>query len=323
LLTLIGLYALSAVAASVLLIRGVAKPESRGLLKAPALLSGAKKDSVAWISLHGAIYQSDGGGVLGKGARQVARRIERLADKSEVKAIVLDINSPGGSVGAVQELHSLILRVRREKKKPVVAVLGDVAASGGYYVAAACDKVVAHPGTLLGSIGVIFNVSNVEGLLGKLGIRSEAIKSGKMKDIGSMSRPMTAEERQLLQAMIDNAYGQFLRAVADGRGMPEDKVRPLADGRIFTGEQGLGLGLVDKLGDSKEAIALAAGLGGIKGEPKILRDSDSISSVLDVLDSRGAEFLGSRLAGTVGPELEFLRELGALGYTGLEYRWGR
>lgn len=313
--SLIGLYALSLAAAGVLLLRPTTKepPKPKSIMKLPSgLLSSEKKEYVGVVEISGAIYDQDGGGVWAKGASSWGRRIEKLAKKSEVKAIVLSINSPGGSVGSVQELHALLMRVRQEHKKPVVAQLGDVAASGGYYLAAACDKVVAHPGTLVGSIGVIFNTMNLEGLMAKLGVRSQPIKSGKMKDIGSMSRPMTEEERALLQGLIDNAYGQFLGAVAVGRHLPVETVRPLADGRILTGEQALKAGLVDQLGDSWAAVTLAAQLGGISGKPEVLRESETLSGIMDLLDSK--------LAFMRGPDLGFLRELGAFS-TGLEYRW--
>lgn len=315
-LALMAMYGISVLAAVVLLMRA---PDKNGGGKsvggAAGLLSVAKKkDMVGLVSINGPIYRTNSRGMFEKDIVYWTKRIRRLSRKKEVKAIVISINSPGGSVGAVQEMYSQILRVRKETKKPFVAQLGDVAASGGYYLAAGCDKVVAHPGTLLGSIGVIFHSSNIEGLFKKVGIRSRVIKSGKMKDIGSMTRPMTEEERKLLQDLIDNAYGQFLKAVVDGRKLPEEKVRPLADGRIFTGEQALKNGLVDQLGDSRDAIKLAARLGGIKdAKPKVYRDADSITSVLELLETRlkGDEPLSAALLG----------ELRQRSYTGLEYRW--
>lgn len=313
---LIAVYAGSMLAAGVLLWRAktrVADAKPQAASPGAGLLAGlSKQDAVAVVSINGPIYASDGGSVFDRGANQWARRIEKLAEKKEVKAIVLAINSPGGSVGAVQEVYGAIQRARREHKKPVVAHLGDVAASGGYYLAAACDKVVAHPGTLLGSIGVIFFNSNVQELLDKIGVKARVIKSGKMKDIGSSVRPMSEEERRLLQDLIDNAYGQFFRAVARGRSMPEERLRPLADGRIFTGEQSIEVGLVDQLGDSKAAIRLAADLGGIKDkEPRVIRDSDSLSNMLLLLESRLS----------VLPELSALRSIPGFGRQGLEYRW--
>ncbi|TBR21865.1 signal peptide peptidase SppA [bacterium] len=313
---LIGLYAASLLAAGVLLLRPTAKegPKEKASIKLPkGLLSSGKKEYVGVVQIEGAIFQQDGGGVWAKGSGAWGKRLERLAKKTEVKAIVLAINSPGGSVGSVQELHALLARIRKEHKKPVVAQLGDVAASGGYYLAVACDKIVAHPGTLVGSIGVIFNTMNVEGLMAKLGVKQAPIKSGKMKDIGSMTRPMTEEERALLQGVIDNAYGQFLVAVADGRHMTVDAVKPFADGRIVTGEQALKLGYVDELGDSWRAVQLAAELGGIQGTPEVYREGEALSGIMDMLESR--------LAFMRGPDLGLLERLGALQPAGLEYRW--
>lgn len=315
--TLAALYAVSAVAAGVILMRG---PKDDGRKegeprRALALLSAAKKDAVGWITISGPIFPSEGSSVFSRGMPQWTRSLRKMAEKKEIKAIVLEINSPGGSVGSVQELHSLVLRVRRESNKPVVALLGDVAASGGYYVAAACDKVVAYPGTLVGSIGVIFQHSNVEGLLKKVGVQSGAIKSGKMKDIGSMTRPMTVDERALLQGLIDDAYGQFLSAVAEGRKMPEDKLRPLADGRIFSGRQALAFGLVDKLGDSDDAAALAGELGGIAGKPRIVKDADALSEVITIFESR--------LGRSFGVEAAVAAELGLFVHGGLAYMWVR
>lgn len=310
---LAALYALSLAAAAVLAWRTGGGSGRRDLLPSPKRLLGSSDANVGWLSIHGPIYYSATGKVWERGIEQWGRRLDALAEKKEIKAIVLDINSPGGSVGAVQELHKVILRVRRERKKPVVALLGDMAASGGYYLAVACDKVVAHPGTLVGSIGVIFSHVEAQGLLGKLGVRAEPIKSGRLKDIGSPARPMTAEERALLQGVIDDAYGQFLSAVAQGRGATEEKLRPLADGRIFTGRQALGLGLVDQLGDSQDAVELAAKLGGISGKPKVSRESDSLESVLSLMDST--------LSGLAPLQSAALRELRSLVPMGLEYRW--
>jgi protease-4 len=310
-----GLYAASLAAAVVLILRAPARgPASGGRGQAQGLLSLAKdRDSVGWIAIHGAITNSQSGRPWEKGAEQWVRRIKAMSETKGVKAIVLSINSPGGSVGAVQEIHSQILRVRKEKNIPIVALFGDIAASGGYYIAAACDKVVSHPGTLTGSIGVIFSVSNLEGLFGKVGYKVEAIKSGRYKDIGSPARTMTKEERELLQAMIDDAYGQFLKAVADGRGLPPEQVRPLADGRIYTGQQALDAKLVDFLGDSDDAAALAGKLGGITGKPRIRRDTERLSDIFEMLDAR--------FHGLLQAQAPILGELSGAERFGLEYRW--
>ncbi|OIO04234.1 MAG: hypothetical protein AUJ52_15685 [Elusimicrobia bacterium CG1_02_63_36] len=318
---IIGLYALSLLAAGVVLWR-ISSGEKETVaaegdsavkkLSKSILATGKDKQYVAVVNIDGAIYAGDGR-KWGRGASNWRKKIEKLAEKDEVKAIVLSINSPGGSVGSVQDIYSAIQRIKRETGKPFVAQLGDVAASGGYYLAAACDKVVAHPGTLVGSIGVIFSKTNVEGLLSKIGVKSGAIKSGKMKDIGSMSRPMTEEERKLLQGLIDNAYGQFLTAVADGRGMSKEEVRPHADGRIFTGEQALGVHLIDRLGDFHDAVALAGELAGIQGKPQILPEGDSLAGIMEMLDMRLNLALDARWS--------VLREVGLNGHSGLEYRW--
>ncbi len=318
---LVALYAVSVIAAGAVLwrsqVRKDASSDDVSLSPARSILSSlSKKPAVGMLSISGPIYQPQSKSVFEKGVGQWGRRLERLAKREEVKAIVITINSPGGSVGAVQELYSVIRRVRKKYDKPIVAHLGDIAASGGYYLAATCDQIVAHPGSLVGSIGVIFSFSNIEELFKKIGIKSQVIKSGKMKDIGSMTRPMTPEERKLLQDLIDNAYGQFLGAVVDGRKRPESEIRPLADGRIFTGEQAMKVGLIDALGDSYEAVKIAAKLGGIQDEdPKVVRDSESLSSILELFETK--------LAFLRAPEFSLLRELRQQHYTGLEYRWGR
>lgn len=313
--SLVVLYAASALAAVFMLARGGPNGTSdrkTRLLGPTERLLAAHRESVGWVVIHGPIYGSSSGRAWERGMEQWNRRIKSLSSRGDVKAIVLDINSPGGSVGAVQELYQAIHRVREENKKPVVALVGDVAASGGYYLAAACDRIVAHPGSLVGSIGVIFNTMDAQQLLAKIGLKTDPVKSGKMKDIGSPARAMTKEERELLQGLIDDAFGQFLQAVSKGRGLPEERIRPLADGRIFSGRQAMQLGLVDQLGDSQDALTLAAKLGGISGKPKVVRDVESFESVL--------EMLGSDLSGFLRPEAAWLSGLPSLS-TGLEYRW--
>lgn len=308
-LVVAGLYLASLVAACILVLRGPAPAKEDSAQNLLALARNG--ESVGWIPIHGSIYNSASGRVWEKGAEQWARHIKTMSEAKGVKAIILDINSPGGSVGAVQEIHSQIMRVRQEKKIPFVALFDDVAASGGYYIASACDKIVSHPGTLTGSIGVIFSVSNLEGLFGKIGYKMEAIKSGKHKDMGSPARPMTPEERAILQGVIDDAYEQFLAAVAEGRHLPLAQVRPLADGRIYTGSQALKLGLVDSVGDSEDAVALAAKLAGLKGKPRVTRNVDKFGDLFEMLDSRFDGSLSGRLFGGA------LRPQGA----GLEYLW--
>ena len=313
---LIGVYGLSVIAAIAILLRGApanGKPEVKtNFLKSGGFLNTPRQPGIGWISIHGAIYGSASGRPWEHGMEQWNRHIQAMADKPEIKAIVLDINSPGGSVGAVQELYSTIERVRNEKKKPVVTLVGDLCASGGMYLAVASNKIVAHPGSLVGSIGVIFETMNAQQLLSKIGVSMNPVKSGKMKDIGSPARAMTPAERAVLQALINDAYGQFVDAVAKGRNLPVDKVKPLADGRIFSGPQALQLGLVDQLGDSRDAIELAAKLANLSGKPKIYRDGESWESVLEMIDTSASHFLR--------PEAALLSAIQP-SPSPLEYRW--
>lgn len=206
-------------------------------------------------------------GVIGD-ARETIQSLKQFGQAKGIKAVVVRIDSPGGAVAPTQEIYEQIEKLR--KKKPVIASFGGIAASGGYYIASICDQVVSNPGTLTGSIGVIMELGNVEELMKKLGIQGTNIKSGANKDIGSPLRSLTPEGRAILQALVDNVHGQFVRAVAKGRKMQEAKVRTLADGRVYSGEQAKELGLVDVLGTLEDAIELAAKSGGIKGVPQVV-----------------------------------------------------
>ncbi len=208
------------------------------------------------IQVEGTIMYSAGSGFGGGGAS--AERIVsaiRRAEKDGVKGLLLKINSPGGTASASQAIFQEILRVRKESKMKVVAAMGDVAASGGYYIACAADKIYANPATITGSIGVISQSTKIQGLYDKVGLEAEVIKSGKHKDIGSPYRDMTPEERQILQNLIDDTYEDFLSAVALGRGMTLEVLRPLADGRIYTGNQAKAQKMVDELGGYTVAMA--------------------------------------------------------------------
>ena len=208
-------------------------------------------------------------------------KLIKFRKNEKIKAIILRIDSPGGGVGPSQEIYSEVKKVQREKK--VLVSMGSVAASGGYYVACAADKIMANPGTITGSIGVIVESLNVEDLFRKIGLRSEVIKSGRHKDIGSPFRKMSAEEKRLLQGVLDNVHEQFIQAVAEGRKLPLEKVRSLADGRIFSGDQAKTMGLVDELGNLQDTIALAAKMAGIEGEPEVIYPEKKRFSLLDLL----------------------------------------
>lgn len=304
------LYALSLFAAFAVISRADAarklKPDDMNISKLTGLMQ-QKKDAVGVIPLYGIISQGNSSRPWERGSQQIAKRIKLMAEKKEVKAILLDINSPGGSVGAVQEIYSAVLRARKETKKPFIARFGEVSASGGYYVASACDLIVAHPGTITGSIGVIFSVSNFEGLMKKVGVKNDAIKSGKFKDMGSPAREMTSEERKLLQEMIDDSYAQFVAAVSAGRRMPVEKVKLLADGRIYTGNQARAAGLVDNLGDLQDALDAAGELGKIGKNPRVLSDSDPLENFMSLMDSKLQLFGSSAVAEAleIGPRLEY------------------
>jgi len=201
-------------------------------------------------------------------SRDAIQRLKRFAESRGIKGVVVRIESPGGGVAPTQEIYEEIEKLK--KKKPVIASLGGMATSGGYYIASACSQVVANPGTLTGSIGVIMELGNVEELMRKLGLKGYSIKSGPHKDLGSPLRPLSTEGKAILQALVDNVHGQFVSAVAKGRSMPEDKIRELADGRVYSGEQAKTLGLVDLLGNIEDAIDLAAKRAGIKGVPQVV-----------------------------------------------------
>jgi protease-4 len=214
---------------------------------------------VAIAELEGTIVDVD----------DVLRELKSYRDNPQVKAVVLRINSPGGVVGPTQELHAAVMRLR-ESGKPVVASLGAVAASGGYYVAVAADKIYANPGTLTGSIGVIFQLPNLDGLMKKVGVDYVVVKAGRYKDIGNIARPMTAEEQRILQSLLDDVHAQFISAVATGRKLDRAQVLGFADGRIVSGAQAKDLKMIDALGGLEEALDGAAALAGLPRPPKVV-----------------------------------------------------
>jgi protease-4 len=213
----------------------------------------AKTNKVGVVEVTGVITDS----------KTTLKHLARFREHDGIRAIVLRINSPGGAVGPAQEILAEITKTRQKKK--VVASLGTVAASGGYYIASGADVIMANPGTLTGSIGVIMNFTNVEQLAHKLGLELFNLKAGKFKDVGSPTRTMTPAEKEYIQKLLDNVHEQFIVDVARGRRLPAHKVREVADGRVFTGEIAQELELVDRLGNLPEAIDLAGQLGGIKG----------------------------------------------------------
>jgi protease-4 len=232
-------------------------------------------DRIAVIRIEGVILD----------AQQTVGDLKNFGESPAVKAIVLRIDSPGGGVVPSQEIYEAVKRVRDKHNKTVVASMGTVAASGGYYIAVGTDRIVANPGTLTGSIGVIMELANVEGLLKKIGVESLVVKSGQYKDIGSPFRKMGEDDRRILQTVMDDVHRQFIEAVAEGRSLKIDEVRVIADGRIFTGRQAKDAKLVDDLGDLAEAIKVAAEMAGIEGEPRVVEPKRRFS-IRDWLDSQ-------------------------------------
>ncbi|MBE9531596.1 MAG: signal peptide peptidase SppA [Proteobacteria bacterium] len=212
-------------------------------------------DKVGIVKIDGVIVDSI----------DINRQIREFAKRDDIKAVVIRINSPGGSVAPSQEIYSEVRRLAKEKD--VIASMSSVAASGGYYIALGADSIVANPGTITGSIGVIVQFMNFEGLLSKIGLKGSVIKSGEFKDTGSPLRQMNEVERKVLQALVDDVQRQFVDAVVEGRELERKVVEKLADGRIFSGAQALEFGLVDSVGGLREAVELAAELAGIDGEP--------------------------------------------------------
>jgi protease-4 len=226
-------------------------------------------DKVVVLEVEGVITKSE----------PVIEKLNRYRENKDIKAVVIRIDSPGGSVGPSQEIYEELIKLRSEKK--IVASMSSVAASGGYYIASAAHKILANPGTITGSIGVIIEFANMEDLLNKIGLKAVVIKSGKYKDLLSPTRQLQDEERALLQEVIDTIHSQFIDAVALGRDMPREKVAAIADGRIFSGEQARRLGLVDELGNLQDAIKKAAELAGIPGKPNVIYPEKKRPSLLE------------------------------------------
>jgi protease IV len=226
--------------------------------KALSFLAG---DGVGVLQIEGTIDDS----------RAVMSELKRFKEAPWIKAIVVRIDSPGGAVAPTQEIFDELQKTK--KKKPLIASMGSMATSGGYYVASACEKIIANPGTLTGSIGVIMQLNNVEELMKKVGVKGYNIKSGVNKDIGSPFQPLSPEGKEILQSLVDNVHSQFVSAVARGRGMNEAQVRKLADGRVYSGAQAKELGLVDQFGTLDDAIEFAAKRVGLEENPTVYYSS--------------------------------------------------
>lgn len=229
---------------------------------------------IAVIDINGVILSPD----------DVDTQLRKFGDDSSVKAIILHINSPGGGAAASQEIYHEVLRVRQEKHKKIIASVESVGASGAYYIASACDRIYANNASVVGSIGVIMEWTNYGDLMHWAKLKSVAIHAGELKDAGDPSRDMTLKEQAYFQSLVDNMYGQFIHDVATGRHSTDDKIRPLATGQVWTGEQALPLRLIDQIGGFRTALMDTARSVGISGEPTIVRTPKSKRGLLSLLN---------------------------------------
>jgi protease-4 len=262
---------------------------------------GLTHDRVAVLPITG-IIESE---------RQFVKDLDSFREDPSVKAFVVEIRSPGGGVGASQAIHGELERLRREDERPVIAWIGDVGASGGYYVALPADSIFALPGSITGSIGVIMQFPNAEELFRKVGVELEVVKSGRLKDIGSPVRELTEQERMVLQELVDDVWNQFVEAVMQGRDLDRPRVEDLADGRIFSGERALDMGLIDRLGTLQDALDTAGEMAGLGPHPRTIRPTRQRIGLLDLLlggieESRLASWIGPVSAGTAStPRLRY------------------
>jgi protease-4 len=227
------------------------------------------------VDINGVILDAD----------KVNTQIRKLADDGSVKAIILHINSPGGGAAASQEIYNEVLRIRHEKNKKIIASVESVGASGAYYIASGCDKIYANDASVVGSIGVIMEWTNYGDLYKWAKLKSVIIHAGTLKDAGDPTRDMTPQEQVYFQSLVDNMYGQFVHDVASGRHTTDDKIRPLATGQVWTGQQAVDpkLGLIDKIGGFRVALIDTARSVGINGEPGIIRPPSQRKGLLATL----------------------------------------
>jgi protease IV len=224
----------------------------------------------------------------------VVGQLKKFADDSSIKAIILHVNSPGGGVAASEEIYREVKRIRTEKKKKIVVSIETVGASGAYYVASASDKIYADQGSIVGSIGVIAQWVNYGDLLKWAKLKDIVIKTGEFKDTGNPARDLTPAEQAYLQTLIDNMFGQFIKAVADGRGLKYEDVKSFANGKVWTGEQAMQMKLIDSVGDFETAVAETAKSVGISGEPVLVHPERERKTLLDLLLGDVSQYLPSR-----------------------------
>jgi protease-4 len=239
--------------------------------------SGSGKDKIAVIDLDGVIMD----------AEKIDTQLRKFGNDANVKAIILHINSPGGGAAASQEIYHEVVRVRQEKHKKIIASVESVGASGAYYIASGCDKIYANDASVVGSIGVIMEWTNYGDLMKWAKLKSVVVHAGELKDAGDPTHDMTPKEEAYFQSLVDNMYGQFVHDVADGRHSTEDKIRPLATGQVWTGQQSLGLGLIDKVGGFRVALMDTAKDVGISGEPSLVRPATAKKGLQAFINGEG------------------------------------
>lgn len=260
---------------------------------AKSLLAGADsalsaKSGIGLVEVKGMILDS----------KETIRQLRHFLKQDGIKAVVLRVDSPGGIVAPSQEIFEEVRKFASKKK--IIVSMGSLAASGGYYISAPATMIYANPGTITASIGVILKLSNIEALMDKIGIKSHTLKTGKYKDSGSPLRNFSPEDRAMLQSVIDNTHQQFVRAVAEGRKLPIDEVRKIADGRILSGEQAKAARLVDRLGTLQDAIEEAGKQAGIKGDPEVILPPKKKVNYLDLLAGGVEESFDGKLKSALG-----------------------
>ena len=238
-------------------------------------------------------------------AQRVIEQIIDYREANAVKAVVLRIDSPGGGVAPSQEIYSELKRLANEK--PLIVSMGSVAASGGYYIAVAGEHLFANPGTITGSIGVIMSFPDYQGIMTKLGIKNEVVKSGRFKDIGSSTRDLTVADRELLQGMIDDVHSQFVNAISEGRDIPVDRLQPYVDGRILNGQQALAAGLVDELGTLSDAVRHAGQVAGLGEDPKVVYPDPEEKSIFErLIQGAASRYLGVLMSPQISAGPQYL-----------------
>jgi protease IV len=257
---------------------------------------GGFGDRIAVVEVFGGIYDSE----------PIVRQLKKWGNSNSVSAIVLHVDSPGGGVAPSQEIYDEILRVREEDGKYVIVSMSSVAASGGYLISCAADEIMANPGTITGSIGVIMQFMTAGKLLNKIGVDYERVQAGKLKAVGAFDRSMMPEERAMLQSMVKDAYEQFIDVVAEGRKLDRTEVYSIADGSVYTGRQAMELGLVDTLGSFEDAIRMAADMAGISGKPRVVKETRPQKGLWDFMGSLFGEVHEVASGNMAGPRVLYL-----------------